>query len=281
MIENNEGLAQALEGMGYMHRALVSLRKRVLPVNPRNFAVYAGGPVDEIRKLEEQINEYSGRAAAEEHGSDVWLRLVGPPQDLPEVPASLLAALLEAMRTGVRAIAELVSAGRPAPLPAAELERACDLRIVAFRLSGPCIGFRVPDPGDYDGCEHEEPALVRQALGRLLQVAEWAGSDAPSEALESLCPDPRERRVILLALESLVPRPAWDVERLELSGRAAPRGRTIGLTRESHRRIDQAIDALAAAHVEVGDASALSAGRTERESDSVHSWSPSPAGTSG
>jgi hypothetical protein len=85
--------------------------------------------------------------------------------------------------------------------------------------------------------------------------------------------------VILNALEPLVPPPGGDVERLELSGRAAPRARTISLTRASRQRIEQAIDALAPEHVEVGDASALAVGRTEPERDSVHSWNPSPAGT--
>ncbi len=279
MIRNNEGLVQALEAMGDMHRALVSLRKDILPVNPRNFAVYAEGPADEIRKLEEQIDEYSGRAAAEEHGSDVWLRVVGPPQDWPEVPMSLAAALLGAFRKAVQAVAGLAWAARLATRPAGDLERACDLRIVAFRLSGPCIGLRVPDPGDYDWCEHEEPVLVRRALGRLLEVAEWAGSDAPAEALESLCPDPHERRVILDALEPLVPRPGGDIERLEVTGRLAPRGQTINLTRASHQRIDRAIGVLAAERVEVGDASAQAVGRTRPEGNSANSWTSWPAGT--
>src|SRR5215470_14656759 len=106
MISNDAQLDQAIEQMGRMYRVLTDLRKEILPLNPRNFALFAEGPVDEIQKLDEQIDEYSGRAAAEEHGSDVWLRVVGPPQDLPEVPTSLLGALLEALRAGVRAIAE-------------------------------------------------------------------------------------------------------------------------------------------------------------------------------
>jgi hypothetical protein len=271
MIRNDEGLAQALEAMGDMHRALVSLRNDILPKNPRNLAVYAEGPADEIRKLEEQVNEYSGRWAAEEHFSDVWLRIVGPPQDWPEVPTSIVTALLEGLRRGVRAIADFASARQPTTLAAGALERACDFRITAFRLVGPCIGARIPD--DLDGCEPEEQSLVRQALGRLLQVADWVGSDAPPEALQDICPDPRERQVILDVLRPLVPPAGGDVERLELSGRAAPRGRTISLTRASRQRIDQAIDALAAERVEVGDATALAVGRTGPETGSVNSWS--------
>ncbi len=280
MISNNEQLAATLQAIGHMYRAMASLRKEVLPKSRQWFALMAEGPVDEIRKLEEEIHEEIGLTEARVHGSDVWLRVVGPPQDLPEVPVSLVTALLETFRRAVQAVAGLAWAARLATRPAGDLERACDLRIIAFRLSGPCIGLRVPVPGDYDRHEHEEPMLVRQALGRLLQVAEWVASDAPPEDLESLCPDPRERRVILDALKPLVPRRDGDVERLELSGRAAPRGRTIGLSRASHQRIDQAIGVLAAEHDEVGDATALAVGRTEPERDSVQSWNPSPAGTS-
>ena len=45
------------------------------------------------------------------------------------------------------------------------------------------------------------------------------------------------------------------MERVELSGRAVPRSKTIRLTKASHERIDHAIDALAAEQVEehVGD----------------------------
>jgi hypothetical protein len=271
MIRTHEGLAQALEAMGDMCRALVSVREDILPVNPRNFAVYASGFVDEIRKLQEQIDEFSGRVAAEEHGSDVWLRVVGPPQDLAEVPMGLVTALLGAFREAVQAVTGFASAGQHATRPDGALERASDFRITAFRLVGPCVGMRIPD--DLDGCDSQDQSLVRQALGRLLEVADWAGSDAPAEDLESLCPDPRERRVILDALKPLVPRPGGDIERLEVSGRAAPRGRTISLTRASHPRIDQAIAALAAGHVEVGDASALAVGGTRPETDPVKSWS--------
>ncbi len=194
MISNNEELAQALEAMGYMYRALVSLRKDIQPVNSRNFALLAEGPIDEIRKLEEQIHEYSGLTAAEVHGSDAWLRVVGPPQDWPEVPG-------------------------PAP------------------------------------------------PGRRLGVIGCA-SGGPGEALSG----PPRRRVILDALGPLLPPPGGDIERLEVSGKSAPRGRTISLTRASHRRINQAIDALAAGPIENGEAPALSTIRPELERDSVNSW---------
>jgi hypothetical protein len=47
--------------MGRMQRILDSYRTDILPKNPRNFAVLAEGPLDEIRKLQEQISEYLSR----------------------------------------------------------------------------------------------------------------------------------------------------------------------------------------------------------------------------
>ena len=61
MIENNEQLEQAIEQMGRMQRILESYRSDILPVNPRNFAVFAEGPLDEIRKLQIDISAYVDR----------------------------------------------------------------------------------------------------------------------------------------------------------------------------------------------------------------------------
>ena len=57
MIENTAQLQHALEQMGRMQRILESYRADILPKNPRNFAVFAEGPLDEIRKLQAKISE--------------------------------------------------------------------------------------------------------------------------------------------------------------------------------------------------------------------------------
>ena len=41
-----------------MQRILESYRADILPKNPRNFAVFAEGPLDEIRKLQADISAY-------------------------------------------------------------------------------------------------------------------------------------------------------------------------------------------------------------------------------
>ena len=61
MIENTEQLEQAIEQIGRMQRILDSYRVDILPKNPRNFAVFAEGPLDEIRKLQADISDYVSR----------------------------------------------------------------------------------------------------------------------------------------------------------------------------------------------------------------------------
>ena len=61
MIETTEDLYQAIEQMGRMQRILESYRTDILPKNPRNFAIFAEGPLDEIRKLQAEIADYVNR----------------------------------------------------------------------------------------------------------------------------------------------------------------------------------------------------------------------------
>ena len=58
MIETAEQLYQAIEQRGRMQRILESYRNEILTKNPRNFAVLAEGPLEQLRQLQEQINEY-------------------------------------------------------------------------------------------------------------------------------------------------------------------------------------------------------------------------------
>ncbi len=66
MIENAEQLYQAIEQMGRMQRILESYRNEILNKNPRNFAVLAEGPLEQLRQLQQQIDEYIQRLEAVE-----------------------------------------------------------------------------------------------------------------------------------------------------------------------------------------------------------------------
>jgi hypothetical protein len=60
MIENGEQLQQAYEALGDLYRALASYRERILPANPRNYAVIAQGPLEEVRRIQAEIHTYLG-----------------------------------------------------------------------------------------------------------------------------------------------------------------------------------------------------------------------------
>ena len=58
MIETAEQLYQAIEQMGRMQRILESYHNEILTKNPRNFALLAEGPLEQLRQLQKQIDEY-------------------------------------------------------------------------------------------------------------------------------------------------------------------------------------------------------------------------------
>jgi hypothetical protein len=61
MILTDAQLQQAIEQIERLYQGLNALRADILPKNPRNFAVLAEGPLDEIRKLQTDIDRYISR----------------------------------------------------------------------------------------------------------------------------------------------------------------------------------------------------------------------------
>ena len=64
MIETAEQLYQAIEQMGRMQRILESYRNETLTKSPRNFALLEEGPLEQLRQLQRQIDEYIQRLEA-------------------------------------------------------------------------------------------------------------------------------------------------------------------------------------------------------------------------
>ncbi len=61
MIQSDAQLQQAIEQVERLYHGLDSLRADILPKNPRNFALFAEGSLDEIRKLQAEIDQYIWR----------------------------------------------------------------------------------------------------------------------------------------------------------------------------------------------------------------------------
>jgi hypothetical protein len=246
MITNDDQLQQAVEQLRRMYRALAALRAEVLPVNARQFALMAERPVDEIQRLQTQIDAYAGREAAEEHDADVWLRLYGRDIEWPEVPISVLTVVLGAFRKGVQMVAQLISSGQVTTRPRRELRRACDMRVVAFRPGSLRVGLRLPEQPEVEFATSRVKSLGHQALVTYLDVAAWVSSEGDLPDREQQIAHAQERRWLLHTLKLLVPRPRSDEEGMEIFSRLIPHGRTIRLTRAAYHHLIRAVDQPAA-----------------------------------
>lgn len=59
-------MQQALEQLARLYEALAAMRGEIEPANPRNFAVLAEGHLEEIRRLQQELDEYAARLAGAE-----------------------------------------------------------------------------------------------------------------------------------------------------------------------------------------------------------------------
>jgi len=57
MLNSPDQLGQAIDQMGRMQRILESYRNEILMKNPRNVAMLAEGPLEQIRQLQAQIDD--------------------------------------------------------------------------------------------------------------------------------------------------------------------------------------------------------------------------------
>ena len=235
MIESDSQMEQAQRQLRLMQEALRSLHADVRPKNPRNFAVLAEGPMEEIRRLRSKIDEYVGVAAAMELAAPLWLRLSGPTLHWPATPVGLLTRYLESLRKGIQMVAGFLNhSPQYARLTDRQIHEACDLEVMAFQSGSILVGLRLPDvefgrnPADH-------------ALGDLLEAARWAASKHDETIFEERYPDVERRTTLIHALKPLVPTLHGRVDRVELSGRLVHPDGGITLTNEARTRLDAAL----------------------------------------
>jgi len=69
MITSDAGLQQSIEQLERMYRVVRELRSRMGETNPTQFQLFAEGPIEEIRRLRRDIDEYLGIQEAVEAAS--------------------------------------------------------------------------------------------------------------------------------------------------------------------------------------------------------------------
>ncbi len=62
-------LTQTVEQLERMNEALAALRRELLPGQPRKFAILAEGPLEDIRRLQVQIEQLTADLAATPTGA--------------------------------------------------------------------------------------------------------------------------------------------------------------------------------------------------------------------
>lgn len=228
MIENDEQLEQSLDVLASMYRALAALRRDAGPHGAAQFALFAEGPVEQIRTLEAEIAAYTGRQDAETQQADFWLSLIGDELQWPDAPGSIIENFLGKFRKGVGAIAEYLQSGSLSTRPRKAILNACDFEIVGLQPGSVRIGLQFPlQPSD--GSESVSEALPQRAIDTMMAAAQWAASDADDSAWPEGLADPTLRRIAGNELKRILPSGRGKVQALEISGRAV-RGKIVRLS---------------------------------------------------
>lgn len=238
-VTNDDELRQALGAIETLQLALSAL-KRDVP-STRNYAVLAEGTVDEIARLQAEVNEYLG---VDDVRAELWMRVTGPTLDEPDAPSGVLTAVLDAFRKGLQAGTEHAHLGTLSTRPTAEIQRAVDIRVASLREGSLRIGINlnVPEQRDLEGVPGLRTAVER-TLDEYLVTAAWAADESASDdVLTAAIPDTARRRVLLHAVLAMAPRTRGAIDSIEVTGRLVGQRPPIVLRRSSKNRIAGAID---------------------------------------
>lgn len=251
MIRDEHELSRALDAMGDLQRALAALRREYSQSSPSAFALLAEGPLDEIRRLQLEIDAFTGLTVAERAQAPLWMKLVGPKARWGETPASVVTAFLDALRKGVQSIAGYELWGRTIGRPPGELQSACDLEIALFAPGSFEVGVRLPEPSQGQLVQDQYRAAAKSALDGFLIVAGWASLEQPDPILLAHAfPDFGKRRLALRAVKPFVPRRQGGIDFVELYGAMLDNASPIHLAPESADRIASELEAAVAEHEE-------------------------------
>ena len=233
MIHNIAQLKSSEDALLDLYKALEALRADPTCSNTATFSVLAEGPLQEIRRIRAEIDDFTGISIAEREAAPLWLRLAGPKARWTETPASVLTAFLDALRKGVQSIATYNVVGNIGGRPPKEIQSVCDLELVGFAPGSFQVGMRLPEPTQLELFPGAYWQGAQIALGEFLSIARWAAAATSVEDLSEMFKETPKRRVLIRALKPFVPRRNGGVDFLELSGSAVFQNTPIRLSQET------------------------------------------------
>ncbi|MCF7981165.1 MAG: hypothetical protein K9K86_04220 [Pseudomonadales bacterium] len=243
-IKNEKELISSQRALSGLQKALFSVKTKYLAERPDLFMLLSEGPLEEIRILTQEIEEYSGVSQAEFYGATLWLCLVGEKAKWRETPISVLAAFMNSLRKGIQAIAAFNQRGHTFGRPPKEVMSACDFELVTIKPGSMQIGVSLPvvDQAELFISNYElSTSPPEKALGQYLDIANWAAQGAPFEELVESYPEAAQRRTILKAVRPIIPRSTGGIEFIEFTGQSVNKYGDIVLRQHVQEQIDFAI----------------------------------------
>lgn len=242
MIRNDDDLLRSTAALGDLYAALAALRREYAESSPSTFGLLAEGPLQEIARIQADVDAYAGATIAARQQAPLWIRLVGPKARWGETPASIVTAFLDGLRKGVQSIAGYRASERRLGRPSSELQLACDIEVALFSPGSFEIGVRLPDSDQGEFFPLQLHETVKDALQAFLTAAAWAAQPYPVLAdLEASIPEAKSRRVALRAVKPFVPRKHGGVDFVEIYGSELQTIKRIHLTPHSIEVIAHAL----------------------------------------
>jgi hypothetical protein len=242
MIQNDEQLDQALHARQKLERALKALRARVHDRNPVLYAAMAQDYLDQIRQIQEAIDDYIGVPEAKAASAPIWLGLEGKRIHIGDLSSKLVADWLNRMRIAIQTVAEYYEEGAVRLLgrPKAPIAAMADFRIVGLREGSVLIGLRLPQPEQgelFPRLQEEDRNAAELAVDRILRLAAWASSTDGYQAAYEIAPDAEERQLLATQMLRLIPPARGPVSKTTFHGPAVPKETGIRLVADVRARV--------------------------------------------
>jgi predicted RNA-binding protein len=242
MIENDEQLESTKQALDLTEKALIALKKKVYPLSPQKYGIFAEPYLLTINKLRSERDHYIGLSLAEEHSMPLWIRLKGQHIHGGNVPIEIFTKFLNNFKLGVQRIAEYESKSvvRESGRPHEDLRRLCNFhtKILPGSIR---IGLAFP----YDDKQSTIMGEIIQnpveiAVQKVLLGASWSvGLEA--ESIEKIFPDDQERYLILTQVNNFIPREGGEITSVEFNGHLL-REKPVFLSAKSKEKVKEALD---------------------------------------
>ncbi len=257
-IESGSELRSTLEALSILYGGLEALRAECED-DERKLRFLAEGPLDEIRRLETELENYAANFGAGPRVS-LWMTLSGGLARWAETPSRLLTSSLVNLRRAVQSITNFDLSSRTSTRPSRRVIEASDPDVVFLQPGSFSIGLRWYGVGQIGLFEKPEEVVTQRALESFfgaIQEVETLGANALTRL------EPQRRRILLRAVRDVAPSARSEFDLIGFSGPCISSRKPLVVSLRTRSR------AVAALH-EVADTTEVAYAGEVRELDLDH-----------